>query len=452
MTSKKCFSQTKLYKSSTIRTTSQSVDFEIGEIVNEKKESMAQALLNSNNQSSSSNSNSSTGTCYASNSPSVISPMLPMHFNSNSMVDEASRSQQKNALNFLNILQHQQSQHMSSLMMMFAGSNNTSLNPLYIWFNYFKSLASSSSQSTSPMSTGSSKKRTLSSSSESEPLDLSMKRPKQEEYNSFSVSNLLNKQTLEPRQNFTWPTKSQTTRQYIDQQTLKENFNLSWPSSALSDSFSSYSEEPNDLLMFKTGSYSARKTFKKFAEEKNASCRRSWKSHIVEGSDMYACDQCDKMFSKQSSLARHKYEHSGIRPFVCDICTKAFKHKHHLAEHKRLHTGEKPFECAKCGKRFSHSGSYSQHMNHRYKYCRPYREEQQMPVKIEETSLVEHDSSLFANQSPTISDQELELEIDQNDYVDDEAILNEQQNHLKINDQHSNDFDEDDEDYEKFSE
>lgn len=26
---------------------------------------------------------------------------------------------------------------------------------------------------------------------------------------------------------------------------------------------------------------------------------------------MFSCDQCDKMFSKQSSLARHKYEHSG---------------------------------------------------------------------------------------------------------------------------------------------
>jgi zinc finger homeobox protein 1/2 len=85
---------------------------------------------------------------------------------------------------------------------------------------------------------------------------------------------------------------------------------------------------------------------------------------------------CDKRFSKQSSLARHKYEHSGkekknlslyffenkkklflgVRPFVCDVCTKAFKHKHHLAEHRRLHTGEKPFQCTKCFKRFSHSG------------------------------------------------------------------------------------------------
>ncbi|ESO87679.1 hypothetical protein LOTGIDRAFT_166258 [Lottia gigantea] len=100
--------------------------------------------------------------------------------------------------------------------------------------------------------------------------------------------------------------------------------------------------------------------------------RKSWKNHRVDLEvGMYACDQCDKLFSKQSSLARHKYEHSGARPFTCDVCPKSFKHKHHLTEHKRLHSGEKPFRCKKCNKRFSHSGSYSQHMNHRYKYCKP---------------------------------------------------------------------------------
>ncbi|KAM9572538.1 zinc finger E-box-binding homeobox 1-like isoform 1-T2 [Trichechus inunguis] len=85
---------------------------------------------------------------------------------------------------------------------------------------------------------------------------------------------------------------------------------------------------------------------------------------------MYACDLCDKIFQKSSSLLRHKYEHTGKRPHECGICKKAFKHKHHLIEHMRLHSGEKPYQCDKCGKRFSHSGSYSQHMNHRYSYCK----------------------------------------------------------------------------------
>ncbi|XP_077289106.1 Zn finger homeodomain 1 [Arctopsyche grandis] len=93
-----------------------------------------------------------------------------------------------------------------------------------------------------------------------------------------------------------------------------------------------------------------------------------------EPEGQFICDQCDKAFVKQSSLARHKYEHSGQRPYKCIECPKAFKHKHHLTEHKRLHTGEKPFQCCKCLKKFSHSGSYSQHMNHRYSYCKPYRE------------------------------------------------------------------------------
>ncbi|XP_035285122.1 zinc finger E-box-binding homeobox 1-like [Anguilla anguilla] len=94
-------------------------------------------------------------------------------------------------------------------------------------------------------------------------------------------------------------------------------------------------------------------------------------------SGMYACDLCDKIFQKSSSLLRHKYEHTGKRPHECGICSKAFKHKHHLIEHMRLHSGEKPYQCDKCGKRFSHSGSYSQHMNHRYSYCKKEGQERQ---------------------------------------------------------------------------
>ncbi|CAG5052536.1 unnamed protein product [Parnassius apollo] len=98
------------------------------------------------------------------------------------------------------------------------------------------------------------------------------------------------------------------------------------------------------------------------------------KTELKEGEGQFVCNQCDKTFVKQSSLARHKYEHSGQRPYKCEECPKAFKHKHHLTEHKRLHTGEKPFQCCKCLKKFSHSGSYSQHMNHRFAICKPYRD------------------------------------------------------------------------------
>jgi zinc finger homeobox protein 1/2 len=90
-----------------------------------------------------------------------------------------------------------------------------------------------------------------------------------------------------------------------------------------------------------------------------------------EATGVFNCDQCDKTFTKKSSITRHKYEHSDLRPHKCTDCEKAFKHKHHLTEHRRLHSGEKPFQCPKCQKRFSHSGSYSQHINHRFSYCKP---------------------------------------------------------------------------------
>ena len=47
-------------------------------------------------------------------------------------------------------------------------------------------------------------------------------------------------------------------------------------------------------------------------DEPSTKKRKSWKAHKLDDAEgLYACDQCDKVFSKQSSLARHKYEHSG---------------------------------------------------------------------------------------------------------------------------------------------
>lgn len=138
--------------------------------------------------------------------------------------------------------------------------------------------------------------------------------------------------------------------------------------------------EPLDLSLKKSGDESLGGE-----EIESFSPQSSSETTSLQSNDekKFSCDICEKTFNKQSSLARHKYEHSGkeedddktlrmriffflhlgVRPFICDICKKAFKHKHHLAEHRRLHTGEKPFQCTQCFKRFSHSGKYSTTFN-----------------------------------------------------------------------------------------
>uniref|UniRef100_A0A0N5A767 Zinc finger E-box-binding homeobox protein zag-1 n=1 Tax=Parastrongyloides trichosuri TaxID=131310 RepID=A0A0N5A767_PARTI len=131
------------------------------------------------------------------------------------------------------------------------------------------------------------------------------------------------------------------------------------------------SDSGSSVEDFNLNASDSAKKFSRSSVNGNSNNNNSKSMKSNEDGGLFACDQCEKTFGKQSSLARHKYEHSGQRPYKCDVCEKAFKHKHHLTEHKRLHSGEKPFQCDKCLKRFSHSGSYSQHMNHRYSYCKP---------------------------------------------------------------------------------
>ncbi|KAM9343157.1 zinc finger E-box-binding homeobox 2a isoform 2-T3 [Pholidichthys leucotaenia] len=106
--------------------------------------------------------------------------------------------------------------------------------------------------------------------------------------------------------------------------------------------------------------------------------KSGFQGELLDGTAEYLSG-LDDLTESDSLLSRKKIKktESGKRPHQCQICKKAFKHKHHLIEHSRLHSGEKPYQCDKCGKRFSHSGSYSQHMNHRYSYCKREAEERE---------------------------------------------------------------------------
>ncbi|XP_056610515.1 zinc finger E-box-binding homeobox 2a isoform X2 [Triplophysa dalaica] len=119
-------------------------------------------------------------------------------------------------------------------------------------------------------------------------------------------------------------------------------------------------------------------TFAEMQQRRKYQRKSGFQGELLDSAGDYMSGLED-LTDSESLLARKKIKktESGKRPHQCQICKKAFKHKHHLIEHSRLHSGEKPYQCDKCGKRFSHSGSYSQHMNHRYSYCKREAEERE---------------------------------------------------------------------------
>ncbi|XP_024253204.1 zinc finger protein 260 [Oncorhynchus tshawytscha] len=88
-------------------------------------------------------------------------------------------------------------------------------------------------------------------------------------------------------------------------------------------------------------------------------------SHAIEPSKntqgVYNCTQCEKTFSRVSSLNIHMRNHSGEKAHCCNYCGKRFGRADLLKSHKRTHTGERPFSCNLCGKNYSHPGQLRIH-------------------------------------------------------------------------------------------
>ena len=101
--------------------------------------------------------------------------------------------------------------------------------------------------------------------------------------------------------------------------------------------------------------------------EKHYSCPQCNKSFSSDGNVIrhkqthaaekpYSCDQCNKSFSESGKLVVHKRTYTGEKPNSIDQCNKSFSQSSNLDVHKRIHTGEKPFNCDQCNKSFSRSG------------------------------------------------------------------------------------------------
>jgi KRAB domain-containing zinc finger protein len=80
------------------------------------------------------------------------------------------------------------------------------------------------------------------------------------------------------------------------------------------------------------------------------------------------CVLCNKSFRLFVTFVRHMKMHSdedkedGTLVYKCQQCGKLFSCKKYLTEHKNIHTGERPHECGVCNKRFTQSSGLRNHM------------------------------------------------------------------------------------------
>lgn len=66
-------------------------------------------------------------------------------------------------------------------------------------------------------------------------------------------------------------------------------------------------------------------------------------------------------FVVESSLAAHKREHLGIRPFPCSICRKGFARKNNRDAHEKTHKNVKLHKCDICCRMFKYQKQLRSH-------------------------------------------------------------------------------------------
>ena len=76
-----------------------------------------------------------------------------------------------------------------------------------------------------------------------------------------------------------------------------------------------------------------------------------------------SCQVCQRTFTTEVSLQRHRLIHENLKPHVCSVCKKRFRQKGSLDSHFRVHTGVRwKCEAEDCGKLFITKSLLNQHI------------------------------------------------------------------------------------------
>lgn len=87
---------------------------------------------------------------------------------------------------------------------------------------------------------------------------------------------------------------------------------------------------------------------------RNYSSRSNLTQHIREWHykwKNFACDICDKKFSRGSILRNHRNTHTEVKPFGCNICEKHFRTQINLKVHRLRYHGKNDNRCRSCNKK-----------------------------------------------------------------------------------------------------